>query len=399
MNNIDAHLKLIRAIQLVAHRAWAYPVVATALVTYAAIGYAANTPEPINIDLSRSASEADQTVAVGTYQVSLTNLIIGKNYTVKTNLSTKSVTIPSPFTVPGGETGTPAPAIATAVSPCDQATSQAQTTLSAQTSEAQVRDLLDKNSTTGIAHQLSTAGCSSAEIAVALQKFVDATTLVLRPVTIQANQIYTVSITRAGAAGSTGSFGPYTFDGPTPAAGQWLTFYGFNFVRSGDQKFYSKQNSSPATTYTITQETNRSSTVFTPSVYFMWIPGEDTSWYPGLVGPNAFIVPVAGVGFDFSNPVVFLGYGVGWGYNVMVDFGVAAHKEERLLGQYNPGQTITSNLTDAQLTQGVYRPEVFVGVSFRFGSNPFQSSSSSQPKSPAKPASTPGAANSGVAGP
>jgi hypothetical protein len=349
-------------------------------------------PTPLEIDLSLNASTTEQSVQAGTYQVVLTNLIPGRNYTIKVAEHTNTIPIPSPFTVPNAPPpGTKPPpggvAVAAAPTACEKAEADANTTLQAQTSEAQVKALLDKNSTKGILQQLAAAGCSTAELDAAAKNLANASSQLLAPVTIGPNQVYTVQVTRLAAGTATAAtFGPYTYDGPTPLAGQWLTYYGFNFIKSGDQQFYSKQSAGTPTTYTVTQESNRTSSMFAPSIYFMWIPGDDKSYYPGWASANSFGGPVAGLGFDFSNPVVFAGYGVGWGYNVTVTAGVAMHKEERLLGQYNGGETVTTNLTESQLTQQVYRPEAYIGLAFRFGSNPFQASTSPGGKTPATPA-------------
>ena len=186
-------------------------------------------------------------------------------------------------------------------------------------------------------------------------------------------------------------------------------FYGANFINSSDQQYYSKTNAgaSPAT-YTITAQTNRSDRQFAPSVSFMWLPSEnfqcDTAhFFGGCLGrafawrgetSDVFGGLNAGLGFgtnsDTSNPVAFLGYAVGWGYNLMLSAGVAMHQEKRLLGQYQPGQVVSENLTPDQLSQNVYRPSFYVGLQFRFGSNPFSSQKSGSSTTPTQPSGTGG---------
>lgn len=166
-----------------------------------------------------------------------------------------------------------------------------------------------------------------------------------------------------------------------PLPSQWLTFYGFNYINSGDQTYFAKASGTTApVTYTITPQANRNPWAFAPSIYFMWLPAKNFdnplarafAWRD--TSSDVFGGVSAGLGFDTSNPIVFAGYGVGWGYNVMLTAGFVMHKEKRLDGQYMPGQVVTENLTADQLLQDTYRSRFYVGLAFRFGSNPFGSS-------------------------
>jgi hypothetical protein len=247
----------------------------------------------------------------------------------------------------------------------------------------------------------SSSPCKSdADIATAkaaISVFQQATTAAVDNLSIANGQRLIVTLTRnANDHGlPTKLIGRYVISTP-PSPSQWLVFYGATFVETNNQQFYSKTNpgTSPPT-YTITQESNRNTWKFAPSVNFMWLPsknfpcdsvggcvarvaawrGEESDIFGGLI---------AGLGFGTgsgtttgANPVVKLGYGVGWGYNVVVSAGVAMHQEQRLAGQYNPGQIVMENLTSDSLAQTVYRPGFYLEVAFRFGSNPFTSKSSS----------------------
>lgn len=172
--------------------------------------------------------------------------------------------------------------------------------------------------------------------------------------------------------------GPWQFNiGKLEA--QWLTFYGFNFAPGGNEDYFSKTNSgTDPITYTVTRKASNHGSAFSPSVYFVRVPGEDGFAWGKILGwrsGDTFGGVAAGLGFDFDNPTIFLGYGISWGYNVMLTTGVVMHKENRLNGQYTDGQTIAENLTSAQLTEATYKPRVYIGLAFRFSSNPFKSSS------------------------
>ena len=171
---------------------------------------------------------------------------------------------------------------------------------------------------------------------------------------------------------------------------QWLTFYGFNFADSGNEDFFSKANagSDPAT-FTITKKADRDDNAFSPSVYFMRLPGgDDDQWYSWRTD-DSFGGITAGLGFDLDNPTVFLGYGWGWGYNIMLTSGVIMHKENRLNGQYHAGDVVAENLTADQLADSTYKPRLYVGVAFRFGSNPFPAKQTAAPTPQPAPAPAP----------
>jgi hypothetical protein len=170
--------------------------------------------------------------------------------------------------------------------------------------------------------------------------------------------------------------------------GEWLVYYGFNYVEADDEEFFSQANpSTDPQTYTVTRFSDREGYEFSPSIYFMfarnknhnnalarassWVSGD---WFGGIT---------AGVGFDFDSPTAFLGYGIGYGYNVMLNAGYAMRKVDRLDGRYEVGQEIMEDLESVQLAESTYEPGFFVGLSFRFGSNPFsESGSAAAPQSP-----------------
>jgi len=169
-----------------------------------------------------------------------------------------------------------------------------------------------------------------------------------------------------------------------PASKGFRVSYGFNFIPNGDHEFFAKTNPAPSPTpstptppYTLTEKTQTKSLDFAPSIFFS---------YPLSDAPLAFAI-AAGLGFDFSTPVVFFGPSMIINQNIQLVAGVVMHQQERLRGEYTNGQSLNENLTNDQLTQKTYRPNAFVGLAFRFDSNPFASNSS--PAKVATPAPTP----------
>jgi len=124
-------------------------------------------------------------------------------------------------------------------------------------------------------------------------------------------------------------------------------------------------------TYTITEKEDRRDLEFVPSVFYSWMPWK---WrnrnFSGSV--------TGGLGFDSSNPVVFLGVSGTFNRNVSLLGGVAVRQQTELLGEYSENQVLMQDLSDDSLTEETYKPSWFLGVSFRFGKSPFAKSKGSE---------------------
>lgn len=150
----------------------------------------------------------------------------------------------------------------------------------------------------------------------------------------------------------------------TPARGRWFSSYGFVFVRNEDENYFSQAKEGTTDRFTITRKADNQDYDFAPSVFFSWLPAQ---WE----GRNVSFGPAAGLGFDQSNPIVFLGPMVTYNQNISLVAGVVMHKQRRLSGNYKAGQEVSENLTETQLREETFRPNVFFGLSIRFGTNPF----------------------------
>ncbi len=161
----------------------------------------------------------------------------------------------------------------------------------------------------------------------------------------------------------------WTFIFRTPSPGRWFSSYGFVFVPNQDERYFSKLKQGTTDKYLVTRAAHNSGNDFSPSLFYSWLPAsrETMGWSFGIS---------AGLGFDQSNPIVFVGPMGTFHQNISLLFGAVVHKQKRLNGMYSPEQEIGENLTEAQLTEQTYRANVFFGLSFRFGSNPFTTDSS-----------------------
>ena len=326
----------------------------------------APTPDPpkdLTIDLGRLPGIS--VVAPGTYRIHLINTIPRAMYQTSTRIETNKVA--QPFNKAD---------VARAVEgdDCDKEQDKVRGELRDVPSEQEVAALR-------LAYEprLRRQKCSDERIKLFAEEFEGKTETretALLP-TLEVGDSVFVTVVRDAASGvAAKSLGTWQFDIGKREA-QWLTFYGFNFAQSGDENYFTQTNAGTnPPTYTITKSTDRGDNNFSPSIYFFRLPAQQTRfkdrWW-GWRGEDTFGGVTAGLGFDFDNPTVFLGYGVGWGYNVMLTAGVVMHKEQRLKGQYDPNDVVAENLTEDQLLDSTYKPRAYVGLAFRFGSNPFGS--------------------------
>jgi hypothetical protein len=157
----------------------------------------------------------------------------------------------------------------------------------------------------------------------------------------------------------------YEFSGGP--SGDWLTSYGFNFIPNGDERFQAVADPSNSGSFVIERLADREKLDFAPSLYFNWrrTPKDDAS--PVHSGP------LFGLGFEPDEPIVFAGWGFDIGTNVTIALGGAFHKEARLAGKYDVGQSIGTQLDEGQLAEKTYDASLFVGFGFRLNKSPFSS--------------------------
>lgn len=151
----------------------------------------------------------------------------------------------------------------------------------------------------------------------------------------------------------------------TQARGNWFLTYGFSFVTDAidpDEPYFAKQQD---TTFVVTQKSGAKGPAFIPSIMAHWVPAKWAQWsyVPSLSG---------GLGFDLEKPTVFLGFSVVYNTNLGLHMGIAAHQQDRLRGQYAPGDVLKEALAEDQLNEKVYGVDPFISLSFRFGSDPFK---------------------------
>ncbi len=146
------------------------------------------------------------------------------------------------------------------------------------------------------------------------------------------------------------------------ARGKWLTTYGASVVPDRSERMFLKADGTNG--FVITREEEQAGPRVIPSVYFTWMPAaaETGDWSHG---------PTAGLGIDDKAPGLFAGWSATYNQNLTLVAGVALAHHQRLRGQYAEGGRLTEPLKEEQLLEGAYRPTWLIGLTFRFGDNPF----------------------------
>jgi hypothetical protein len=150
----------------------------------------------------------------------------------------------------------------------------------------------------------------------------------------------------------------------TGPRGEWNASYGFAFLPERNEEFFAKEQDDG--TFVVTRQSESSDLDVEPAVFFTWTSAkrQGKAWTWG---------PTAGLGFDLSEPTVFAGYS--WTYNRNITFiaGAGVHQRSRLDGTFEEGQVLEQTLTPDQLEDDEgFGVSGFVGVTLRFGKNPFK---------------------------
>lgn len=170
-----------------------------------------------------------------------------------------------------------------------------------------------------------------------------------------------------------------------PRKGAWITSFGIAAIVLPDgnenRPHVAKGDSS---SFTLTPKKRGTGLTAAPFVTYSWLP-EPT---------GVSVVVSGGLGLDkTSTPAAFLGTGVAVNSNLVVSLGATLTQVLSLNGKYESGEVVTTNLTDDQINEKTWRVRPFVGLSWRFATNPFKAADS-EVKAPAKPDEKPQAQTS-----
>jgi hypothetical protein len=204
-------------------------------------------------------------------------------------------------------------------------------------------------------------GASCPAQLLALRDFEQRMTESIAVVTLAENEAVAVTVSR----GSGNELAIWDVTYSTSAGPAWISGYGFTFIPNRDDTYFSRPTAD-GKSFTISKNERRDSIDFVPSIIYTY------AYAP--MGRHWSAGPTAGLGFDLSSgsPTVFLGASLVCNLNLQIVGGVVMNRQQRLLGQYNVGDSIGSNLTNDQLTSKTYRPNAFFGITLNLASNPFK---------------------------
>ena len=191
------------------------------------------------------------------------------------------------------------------------------------------------------------------------------------PFTLAANEALIVEVERHAPDQRS-----WTFEVTTGGERRWLVHYGFSFLPSQHEEYFSKAGDDG--TFVVTREADRDEYDFEPTVTFTYQPNSLRAkpWKPAFV---------AGLGADIEERLVFAGISFVIGDNVAIMLGAAGHEQTRLKGSLREGQVLEELLTTDQLHDETFDFNAIVGVGLRFDKNPFSKKKEASTATPEKP--------------
>lgn len=162
----------------------------------------------------------------------------------------------------------------------------------------------------------------------------------------------------------------FTFTYRTASRGKFLITYGFGFAPKvwEPTRYYTREIGKDS--FEIKKQAKPGSMEFTflPSVFFNWLPFENRNknWSLSVTG---------GLGANANNFAVLAGVSAMFNQTIGLSVGGTFYNQKRLLGQYNEGDILKTNLTDNQLYETVIGLNGYIAIIFRLSENPFKKAS------------------------
>ena len=209
--------------------------------------------------------------------------------------------------------------------------------------------------------ELKNKECNDTEVRILAQKLL-LTTQKIHPETIIVSNGDKVTITVKRDTLT------WTFIFKGNERGKWVTTYGFGFTSSAlERPTYFAKQVPDTNVFQILKARNPNvlDLNYVPAVFFSFFPSQNfnKTWNHSLS---------AGLGFDLTAPVVFLGFNTMFWHNIGISTGIAFQQQYRLKDQYSEDEIISQTLDKDQLHDRVYSPNLFFSVNFRLGENPFE---------------------------
>lgn len=297
------------------------------------------------ISLSGDSSELNAEVDPGKYVIEFTEIAPSASYEESVKFGSKeptALTLPGNATTPFGDKGGDKQVAKVGDNSCVSVSSATNELLKA-TDEKKVKALVSK-----VEQALGTKTCNDHQKVKSAETAIGATK---RSLEVELGEGRIVSVTLA----KTGSKDKWEVSLETPLPGKWVANWGAAILPNEDEEYFSKDNGEGG--YTITDKSGDGDLEIVPSIFYTWVPNYDSKkkWNHG---------PTLGLGLDSSDLAVFAGWNATYQNGIGVTAGIAVHKQERLLGEYNEGQTVSENIQT--LTEEKYDTNWFVALVYSF---------------------------------
>ncbi len=310
--------------------------------------------DSLSFDLAAQAPGTTETEALepGSYRVRILNRMPNSIYEVSLDIETMDI---DPLTLPSASRTTSRTGF------CPDAETLLSQALDTARSEREVASEIAKFRKAAVDENCDESVVAALEVIITTS-----TTRIVpraRAMAVQKGERLVVVVTRRDDDGNDEAVWKRIYS--TGSRGEWRITYGFNFIPNEDETFFTEQSDTDPAVFIVTEDRDRREWDFAPSFFFTWLPNSkrNRTWHWG---------PTAGLGFDLDDPIVFAGLGGTFNENVMLTGGVVFHKQSRLIGRYEPGQEIGTSLDPAQLAEETYDVNVYIGIGFRFGSSPYE---------------------------
>jgi hypothetical protein len=362
-----------------------FPAGAIASLLVSPLFFATGLAAQVRIDLAGQSSGTTETRPAEPGRILIT--IVNRLPQARYDVTVRRETIPiAPFSIEGlGSLKALVPSTKEAAiavsSPCAPLLMVMQT-LNAADREAQVPDRAR-----AVAEELAGKTCADPATLDDAQRLLASTSNTLREIPLARGERLVVSVER-GSMPPGGASAVWTVVVDAGPRGEWVATYGVAFVSNKDQTFFTK--SAAGGKFRITPERDEKSLSVIPSVFYHWLSAARKN-------RNLAFSPTAGIGPSSTSPAFFIGGSILYNWNLALAAGVGVYQQRRLHGRYADGDETAESLSEDQLHRKVFRPGFMAALTFRFGSNPFETNDSSGSGStgPAAPPAAPATASTG----
>ena len=205
---------------------------------------------------------------------------------------------------------------------------------------------------------ISTRACAQPAMAGLERTFnavVDSSKELRGPYELPSGSVLTLTVSRTQDDGKDGPSWAYELS--TGLSGEFRGSWGIGLIPNNDDDYFSAKTDDNK--FIISRAQDHGGIDPTAGIFYTYLSNNDRSkaWTSG---------PTAGLGIDQENLTIFGGWNWTYHENFGVSVGLVVHEQKRLKGEFTENQIIAETLTPEALSENVYKPNGYVGLSMRF---------------------------------